>query len=597
MIRSRRQSSPEIVASNTVPIRDLGVIGDRRTAAVLDRMGRILWYCPCRFDGPSLFAGLLDPEGGEWRIDMDCAAPGPRRYLDGSGMLETHLTGPEGDLVVLDWMTSGPQAPVGVLVREFGTAPAPVRVTLDPRPDYARRTATLSVEGDTANIEGMRLHGSHPLRMSDGTVVMDVPKGEAGWMIFSDAPISRPDRATLDNWRGHTLGHWEGLDEAVNYEGVFADDLQRSLRAIRLCTHEESGATTAAVTTSLPEIAGGGRNWDYRYVWLRDAGMIVSALLRLCRKDSEGEQYLKFICRCSGTSENYPMAVFTDLDCETAPPETELPFEGWRGSRPVRIGNGAADQLQLDAYANVAMAAKLLYREGSSQGRAHWDVVADICDFLSRNWREPDHGIWEETPPKPYVSGKVVAACALESAADYGSEAEAARWRRAAGEIRDWVARNGLTSEGAYAVYPGSDEVDVTAALFPVWDYCAADTPEMLATIEALERDWSPDGLLYHRRLECADGTEEGVFVAAGFWVAQYWVMRGDLDRAHAIIEAGIAQGNDLGLLSEEADPRSGEMLGNIPQSFAHAGMIGAVIDLNRALKARTRETQENSNG
>lgn len=577
-------------ATNQVPIRDLGVIGDRRTAAVIDRMGRILWYCPCRFDGPSLLAGLLDPAGGDWRIEIDGARPGSRRYLDGSGMLETRLEVAEGELVVLDWMTSGPQAPVGVLVREFGEAPVPLRVVIDPRPDYGRKPARVSADANAVTIEGMTLYGSHSLRIEEGRAVMELPTGERGWMALSDAPLTRPDPATLDNWRGHTLGHWRGLDEAVDYDGVFAEELRQSLRAIRLCTHEESGATVAAVTTSLPEIAGGGRNWDYRYVWLRDAGMIVSALLRLCQKDSEGEQYLKFICRCTGTSEKYPMAVFTDLDCETAPGETELPFEGWRGSRPVRIGNGAADQLQLDAYANVALAAKLLYREGRSDGRAHWDVVSDICDFLADNWQEPDHGIWEETPPKPYVSGKVVAACALESAADYADEAEATRWRAAAGEIRDWVARNGLTSEGAYAVYPGSEEVDVTAALFPVWDYSAADTPEMRATMAALEREWSPDGKLFRRRLECADGHEEGVFVTAGFWVAQYWVMRGELERARAIIEAGIAQANDLGLFAEEADPATGEMLGNIPQGFAHAALIGAVIDLNRALEAQAKE-------
>ncbi|WP_282025358.1 glycoside hydrolase family 15 protein [Limimaricola cinnabarinus] len=572
--------------TNEVPIRDLGVIGDRRSAAVIDRMGRILWYCPCRFDGPSLLAGLLDPDGGEWRIEMEGAEPGPRRYLDGSGMLETTIRAPGGDLVVLDWMTSGPQAPTGVLVREFAAAPADVRVVLDARPGYGRGTASLEAMETGVSVAGMGLQGSHPLRIEAHRVVMDLPAGEAGWMLLADAPQAQADRATLDNWRGHTLGHWRGLDEAVDYEGVFANEVRHSLRAIRLCTHEESGATVAAVTTSLPEIAGGGRNWDYRYVWLRDAGMIVSALLRLCQKDSEGEQYLKFICRCTGTSEKYPMAVFTDLDCETAPPETELPLAGWRGSRPVRIGNGAADQLQLDAYANVALAAKLLYREGRSDEHAHWDVVSDICDFLAKSWGRPDHGIWEETPPKPYVSGKVVAACALESAAAYADEAEAARWRAAAGEIRDWVAQNGLTSEGAYAVYPGAEEVDVTAALFPVWDYCAADTPEMIATMKALERDWSPDGRLYHRRLECDDGRREGVFIAAGFWVAQYWVMRGELERAQAIIAANVAQANDLGLFSEEADPRSGEMLGNIPQAFAHAGLIGAVIDLNRALDA-----------
>ncbi|SDF09815.1 glycoside hydrolase family 15 protein [Limimaricola pyoseonensis] len=574
-------------ASNTVPIRDLGVIGDRRSAAVLDRMGRILWYCPCRFDGPSLLAGLLDPDGGEWRVEVEGARPGPRRYLDGSGMLETTLEHDAGRVTLLDWMTSGPDAPVGVLLREIGPSPVPVRLVLHPRPDYGRHAAQLSRSGEAVMIEQMALHGSHPLRIEGDAAVMELPAGEAGWMLLSDGPLPPPDRAAIDGWRENSLAYWKTFDEAVDYQGVFKTEIDEALRAIRLCTHEESSGTVAAVTTSLPEVPEGPRNWDYRYVWLRDAGMIVSALLRLCKSDGEGERYLRFICRSTGTSEHYPMAVFTDLDSQTAPPETELPLAGWNGARPVRIGNGAADQLQLDAFANVALAAKLLYREGKQDERAHWDVVQDICNFLTGCWQEPDHGIWEEGERLHYTSGKVVAACALESAAAYGDADEAKRWGDAAREIRDWVAAHCLTPEGAYAVHAGSDEVDVTAALFPVWDYCAADTPEMIATMTALERDWSPDGKLYWRRLQEADGRAEGVFVAAGFWVAQYWVMRGELERAREIIEAGIAQGNDLGLFSEEADPRTGEMLGNIPQAFAHAGLIGAVIDLNRALEAR----------
>ncbi len=571
-----------------MPIRDLGVIGDQRSAAVVARDGTILWYCADRFDRPSLLAGLLDPEGGNWRVELAGAVPLDRRYLDTSTVLETRLRAPGGDWLLTDWMNSGPDASGGILCRAFGAPPSEARIVLRPRPDYARRRPQLTLQGDAVVIDGaMMLQGSHPLEIDGDDVAMRLPQGEPGWAVLSDMIIERPEDSQIARWRDATLQHWHGLAQGIEYCGVYRDEVAQSLRAIRMCSHEESGGIVAAVTTSLPEVPGGDRNWDYRYVWLRDAGMIVSALLRMKDTNREGRRYLDFICKSSDTSDKYPMAVFTTLDGSIAPGEEMLEMTGWSDSRPVRVGNGAGEQLQHDAFANVVLAAKLLYREIDAGERPYWSIIEEISEFLVKNWHEPDHGIWEETPKLHYTSSKVVAACALESAAEHAEAGQAARWTAAAAEIRDWVARHCLTPEGAYAVAAGRDEVDVSAALFPVWAYCDADSPEMLATIAALERDWSPDGLLYWRRLECADGRAEGVFIAATFWVAQYWVMRGDLDRTRAIIDAALAQANDLGLFAEEADPRSGDMLGNLPQAFAHAAFIGAVIDLDAALNAK----------
>jgi GH15 family glucan-1,4-alpha-glucosidase len=567
-------------------IRDLAVIGDRRTAAVLDRNGEILWYCPERFDRPSLFAALLDPEGGEWRLDLPGARPAARRYLGESGILETRLRTDQGEWLITDFMPVGRGVPAGVICRLFSAPPSEVRAIVRPRLDYARKGATLTRAANAIAIDDRQhLYASHSLRLDGDAACLTLPRGETGWMVLADAPLTSPAPADLQRWLNATLEHWGELARMASYAGPYERGVRASLRAIRLLCHEETGGIIAAATTSLPEVVGGSSNWDYRYVWLRDAGMIVSALTRLGGNLTEGERYLDFICSSRGSSRSYPVAVFTTLDGETAPEETSLALAGYGGSRPVRIGNGARDQMQLDGFANVLLAAKLIY--GRSGERPHWNTVEEVAEFLVGHWREPDHGIWEEKPRRQYTASKVIAACALASVAEYATDqAQAERWRQAVQDIRAFVAENCLTAEGAYAAVAGGEEVDVSAVLFPVWAYTDPDTPEMLATIAALEKHWSWQGLLYWRRLECTDSRKEGAFLAGTFWVAQYWVMRGDLKRARRIIDAALACANDLGLFAEEADPRTGRMLGNIPQAFVHAALIGAAIDLKAATES-----------
>ena len=569
-------------------IGDLAVIGDRRTAAVVARDGSILWYCPERFDRPSLFAGLLDPGGGAWKVQLSEATPGSRRYLGDSGVLESRLCTPAGDLVITDFMPNGQGAPNGAVCRRFSGSPKDARIVLEARPDYARREPNPVHAGDAVLIDGsLHLYSSHPLSIDGRTVSFVLPKGEEGWAVLSDEALEAFTFTDLEGWLAGTLDHWRAATEDDSYSGPYEFEVRASLRAIRLMCHDETGGIIAAVTTSLPEVPGGSRNWDYRYVWLRDAGMIVSALIRLGGEVIEARRYLDFICGARGSSSKYPLAVFTNLDGQRAPGEEVLDLAGYLDSRPVRIGNNARDQLQLDAFANVLLAAKLIYQ--LSDERPHWDAVEEIAELLVEHWREPDYGIWEESTKLQYTANKIVVACALDSVAEFSTdEAQAARWRTAVQNIRDYVASHCLTSEGAYAVHAGSEDVDVSAALIPIWGYTAADTPEMQATMAALERDYSWEGLLYWRHLEDTNSHEEGTFLAGTFWVAQYWVMRGDLQRARRIMDAGLAYANDVGLLSEEADPRSGRALGNIPQTFVHAAFIGAAIDLKAAMNSST---------
>ena len=571
-------------------ISDLAIIGDRRTAAVLDRHGNILWYCPGRFDHPSLFAALLDPAAGAWTIHFPDAVPGERGYLGDSGVLQTRLGAAAGALIITDWMPLGHNVPQGAICRRFSSAPQDIRIELKPRPDYGRRKAGPVHTGGAIILDdgAHYFHASHPATIDGETISFTVPRGEPGWAVLSDRALTRPGPADLDRWLDATIEHWHSLSELGSYSGPYEREVAASLRAIRLLCHEKTGGIIAAATTSLPEVVGGSANWDYRYVWLRDAGMIVSALTRLGDNLSEGTAYLDFICRSRGSSADYPVPIMTTLDGDAAPGEELLDLQGYLGSRPIRVGNNAGSQMQLDAFGNVLLAAKLIYQR--SDQRPHWDAVEAIAEFLVEHWQEPDHGIWEEKPRLQYTASKVIAACALASAAEFSTDKrQAERWRAAARDIRVFVSHNCLTAEGAYAAVAGGEDVDVSAALFPVWAFTEADTPKMLATIAALEKNWSWQGLLYWRRLECVDSHKEGAFLAGTFWVAQYWVMRGDLQRARRIIDAALACANDLGLFAEEADPHTGRMLGNIPQAFVHAAFIGAVIDLKAASAPRSQ--------
>ncbi|MBD0270044.1 MAG: glycoside hydrolase family 15 protein, partial [Cyanobacteria bacterium Co-bin8] len=550
--------------------------------ALLTHTGEVVWYCPGRFDRPSLLAALLDPsQGGSWRLEIPEVACSGRRYLEDSGILETTLSTPAGELQITDWMPLGDNAPHGIC-RRFSSAPVEITVALQPAPNYGQRQPTLEPQGQGIQIDGQHyLYASHPLTVQNGQISFILPEGETGWSILVDAPLASPSEHQLKLWLEETLQGWRQISAHLTYRGPYEREVAASIRVLRLLTFEDNGGMIAAPTAALPEVIGGHRNYDYRYVWLRDAGMIVSALTRAGSDGTEERRFLDFICGYDRNSGSQPLMPFSTLDGKPAPPEVALNLTGYCHSRPVLIGNDARDQLQLDAYGNVLLAAKLIYSQFDT--REHWSLIADIADFLAEHWHEPDYGIWEEREKHQYTSSKVVVACGLKFIAEMAQdEAQANRWRAAEQAIRQFVAQHCLTSEGAYAVIAGSEAVDVTAALFPVWAYTEPDTPEMLATMRVLERDYATDHL-YRRHLRNFDSHQEGAFLAGTFWVAQYWVMRQDYLRSQAIIDAALKFANDLGLFAEEADPKTGQMLGNFPQTFVHAAFIGAVIDLKNA--------------
>jgi GH15 family glucan-1,4-alpha-glucosidase len=564
-------------------IRDLAVIGDRRTTAIVTKDGSIVWYCPGRFDQPSLLAALLDPvKGGAWTLDLPAATPGKRNYIEDSAVLETHFELENGHLKVTDWMPMGEQCPRGIC-RLLSSAPQVVVIVVQPAPDYARSAVSLGVAGEGVCINGNQwLYASHPLALEDKVIRLELPAGEEGWTLLTDAVLTVPSRSGVQRWLDTTLAKWRDINSRITYHGPFEQQVAQSLRALRLLTYEPNGGVIAGATTSLPEVKGGKRNYDYRYVWMRDTGMIISALVRAGSNGPDERHFLEFICDSKQEEPGKPLLPpFISLDFKPAPSESHLDFVGYEGSRPVRIGNGAAEQLQLDGFANVLLAAKLIY--GRHDTREHWDTVKQIADYLTENWREPDYGIWEEHEKRQYTTGKVSVACGLRYIADFAeNKRQADKWLSAAKEIDAYVASHCINAEGAYAAFEGSEAVDISAVLFPTWGYTEPASPEMLATIRVLERDYCK-GHLYWRHLEELDRFKEGAFLAGTIWVAQYWVMRKDLERARRILETALTYANDLGFFAEEADPGTGKMLGNFPQTFVHAAFIGAVIDYKNA--------------
>lgn len=564
-------------------IRDLALIGDRRTAAVVTRQGDIVWYCPQRFDRPSLLASLLDPAaGGAWTVALPGSSPVRRSYREDSGILDTVLRVDGGELTITDWMPMGKGVPRGIC-RRISAAPAPVTLTLSAAPDYARAQVTLARDGEGIRVgEAQWLYASHPIIVEGRSAGITLETGEQGWSVLSDKRLDAPDGSQLEDWLSATAAAWDEVASHVTYRGPYEAEVASSLRALRMLTYEPNGGVIAAATTSLPEVPGGSRNYDYRYVWLRDTGMIVSALVRAGSTGPDERRFLAFICGSRQDDEGEPLLPpFVSLDSKPAPPETHLLLAGYAGSRPVRIGNGAATQLQLDAFANVLLAAKLIYARHDE--RDHWDTVRDVADYIVGHWDEPDYGIWEEHRPQQYTGSKVIMSCGLRYIADFADDAaQAARWRDTAASIARFVHERCLTSEGAYAAVAGGEAVDVSAVLFPIWGFTEPDAPEMLATMRVLERDHSVDDL-YWRHLDELEQKREGAFLAGTVWVAQYWVLRGDLERAQKILTRALDYANDLGFFAEEADPATDAMLGNFPQTFVHAAFIGAILDYKAA--------------
>jgi GH15 family glucan-1,4-alpha-glucosidase len=567
-------------------IKELALIGDQQSCALVDKEGTIAWYCLWRFDQPSLFSLLIDNKGGWWTVEAEGKVFRQRQYKDDSAVLLSEFTVKGGTLTITDFMPTVPE--LSGICRLFSPAPVTVRCSLFPTPGFGRSRALLKQDGSFLVREEkfeFYIKASHPLLLHNGVVEMEIPAGENGWCVLMDEKRSVPhiNRENLQQALSKTVEKWQAIMQNISYKGPYQEVFYQSYKAIQLMTHAHSGGILAAATTSLPEIIGGSRNYDYRYVWLRDTAMDVSALIRAGSKGNEAERFLDFLCAGRNTNKKNLFVPFYDLDHKTAPDEAFFSGTGYKGSTPLRTGNGAHEQLQLDAQGNVLLAAKEIY--SNKKEKPHWKTIVQTADYLAKNWQEKDHGIWEENPLHHYTSSKVLVAKSLEFLAEQTDDKkQQKKWLDTAQQIRLFVSRHCMTSDGAYAVYAGSGAVDITAALYAVWWYDKPDSPAMKKTIDRIEAEYR-DGDLYRRHLVEADAKEEGCFLAGCLWMAQYYLTLKNNRKAVKIIEAVLGFATDLGFLPEEGDVKTGEPLGNIPQTFVHASLMGVILDYRKAME------------
>ncbi|UEG54197.1 glycoside hydrolase family 15 protein [Mucilaginibacter daejeonensis] len=559
-------------------ISSLAVISDRHTCALLDKDGTISWYCPGAFDRAAVLSSLIDEQkGGYWQMGCERQAFVKRRFIGRSSVLQTYFHVEEEILELTDLM------PVGMnfrgICRKISAAPDTVFGELRLAADYGSDSVTLEsispfiIELPT---EGMWLHCSHPLQLKGETINFQIPTGDPSWIALIDSPVF--DEDILEDALRTTLRGWERIAEHIDHHGPFQEQVQNSLRALQQMVYEPTGGIIAAPTTGLPEVIGGERNYDYRFVWMRDAALITSSLVGLKTDGQVERAFMSFVSGAMKKNDRSHVSCFYSIDGSIVKNNRNLPLAGYKQSRPLMEGNTAADQFQLDAEASILLACGAIYAKTGE--RPEWETVEAIADLICKNWERKDNGIWEEEQVQHYTSSKALAARALEVMAPYQENKETAdRWLHNAGLIRNFIKENCLTSYGAYAVHAGSEDVDIACALFAPFGFDNANSNYMQKTVAAIEEHYCDNGL-YRRHLLEFDSQKEGVFLAASCWMAHHYALAGNVTKARSILECVQGCANDLGYLSEEFDMNDHTMLGNFPQTFVHSSFICAVNGL-----------------
>jgi GH15 family glucan-1,4-alpha-glucosidase len=604
-----------------VPIADYGLLSDCSSAALVSRSGSVDWLCLPRFDSPAVFARILDSAAGHWSIGPTTAARATRRYLPSSLAIETTFTTDTGSIRLVDVMATDPGQrehdlglhPPHELLRlvEGVSGRVEVGVELAPRPEYGLVRPLLRRTDDGCRTFGgpnqFAVTAGVPVAVEEATMraVFSVGEGDSVGFALRWSPVEgaapHPTPAagvaeriddTLEAWRS-----WEGLHDI--YPGAMHELVRLSARVLHGLTYRPTGAIVAAPTTSLPETVGGERNWDYRYAWIRDASLTLQALyLGTC--PTEAVDFVSFMTSSAGggAGDESSLQIMYGIGGEHDLSERELPhLAGWRGSRPVRVGNGAWTQTQLDVYGELLDA---LHRYREQLGALHPEIqrfVAGLADAAAARWEERDSGMWEmRGEPRHHLSSKVMCWTALDRAVrlapGLGMHAMTGTWERERDRIRDAVLERGWShARQAYAQSFESDELDAAALLMPLVGFLPATDPRMRSTIEAIAADLTQDGLVLRYRNQAglnADGLsgEEGTFVICSFWLVSCLARAGEVERARALFHRLTGYANDLGLLAEEIDTTTGELLGNFPQAFSHVGLINAAWEIDQASAA-----------
>lgn len=568
------------------PIEDYALIGDGASAALVSRAGSVDWLCRPRFDSPATFAALLGtPAQGRWRIAPRAAEPRVQRaYRGDSLVLETRFILPEGEVALTDFLV----APGSALVRLVEGRRGCVTLGFDcaPRFDYgARRPQVLPCADGLVFVAGderLLLHGATQPAFSFSLSV-----GERRAFVLGPEGTALDPEAALER----TLAAWAGwvaplaVPPLAVSGGPYAEAVRRSLVVLKGLIHAPTGAMVAAPTTSLPEAPGGPRNWDYRFCWLRDSALAVASLLH-AGATAEAVAWREWLLRTvddpAGMQIMYGLDGTRDLAESERPDLPGYPVAGFAPARPVRIGNAAHGQRQLDVWGELAETLDLARAAGLADPPGLWNLQRALTEQLAALWEQPDAGIWEvRGGARPFVHSKVMAWVALDrairSAERAGLPAPLARWRSLRADIHAWVCTHGYSqARGSFVQSAGSTALDAALLQIPLTGFLPPSDPRVQNTIAAIEAELMHDGLVW--RYESADGLPpgEGAFLACSFWLAEARARQGRIREARTLFESLLDLRNDVGLLAEEYDPRAGLALGNFPQAFSHLALLDA---------------------
>ncbi|HEY0606289.1 MAG TPA: glycoside hydrolase family 15 protein [Herpetosiphonaceae bacterium] len=587
-----------MVSMAYLPITEYGLIGDLHTAALVGGDGRLVWLPWPRFDSPSLFSALLDDRrGGDWLLAPTEIVARRQAYDGETAILVTTFETPTGTAELWDWMSPWDGVAGGHdLCRMLRCTAGEVEVEcrFAPRPDYARSMPELSIQGDHLTLEAheltLHLACKQEWQIADGSATFQTrlrQNEEIGCVLSSGAQIVPVTAIAAD--LEATRRFWQNWISNCTYTGRWSDAVRRSAITLKLLTYAPSGAIIAAPTTSLPEWIGGPRNWDYRYTWLRDASLTLDALCELGYHEEEANffSWLDLLAKKFAS----PLQIMYGVGGETELTEEELDhLEGYRGSRPVRIGNAAFSQRQLDAYGGVIDAAYAFSRHRNVLTEHEWSSLRDEIDYVCSHWSEPDQGIWEmRGPPAQHTFSKLMCWVTLDRgvklAENEGWQDWVDRWTETRDEIRESILEHAWKEDvGAFTMTYDSSALDASLLVLPRTGFLAASDKRIRSTVMRIKDDLSRGALVYRYRTDDSLPGDEGAFLLCSFWLVEALAAIGEVDEAMQRFETLLSYTSTHHLLSEEVDPDTGTALGNYPQAFSHIGLINCALSLSQKL-------------
>jgi GH15 family glucan-1,4-alpha-glucosidase len=585
-----------------VRIEEYGLIGDLQTAALVGRNGSVDWLCLPRFDSPSCFSALLGDEShGRWLVaPSGDVRSNSRNYRPGTLVLETDFETDDGTVRVIDFMPRRGHGPPRLMrIVEGVKGRVPMQMELCLRPDYASIVPWIDLAADgivaTAGPDAYRLTTARPLEVDQGKARADFVAIEGArerftltWHLSYEETPAVED---ADSALARTEAWWRAWSARCSYQGRYRDEVLTSLIVLKAMTFETTGAVIAAPTTSLPEDIGGERNWDYRFCWLRDSALALEALLET-GYTAEALAFRDYLLRI-GTGDPKKIQIMYAIDGGRRLTEFELQeLPGYEGSRPVRVGNAASEQFQLDVYGEVIAVGSLGAMLTGTIEERFWPRWRTIVEHVETIWREPDDGIWESRGPRRhYTYSKVMAWVvfdrAVRLAERFALDGPVDRWKQIRDEIHSEVCEKGYDSgRRTFTQYYGSKELDASVLNIPLVGFLPASDERVTDTIDAISRELGRDGFVSRYSTAITDdglSGDEGQFLACSFWLVSALAVNGRVDEARELFERLIALTNDLGLLAEEYDVKRQRQVGNFPQAFSHLTLIGAAVAIAKA--------------